>query len=188
VRIHPDRPGGVLNVRDKETEDKRWWSPDRDITVIYPRVMRWVFHVFADASNPSSEHFNPLVQQLLDDYNITNDDIAKVAKIYAKFISCVELRHDTTKAINNLPFLGEPVQAIVALIFMQRITGLFAEKYGATLHKGEDDPNKDNLNELLALLNGLEKPRQLSWWRVLCVRVRFVLRALTCPLLNTGPR
>lgn len=182
-----NRPGGVLNVRDKETNDKRWWSPDRDITVLYPRVMRWVFHVFSDSSDPSSKHFNPLVPRLLDDFSVADDDVVKVAKTYAKFISCVELRQDTMKAINNLPFMGEPAQAIVALIFLQRMTELFAEKYGATLHKGEDDPNKDNLSELLELLHGFEKPRQLSWWRKLCMRVQLVLRALRCPLLSIGP-
>jgi len=159
---------GMLNVRDKNSSDSRWWSPDRDITTLYPRVMRWVFHKLNKALSPGDPDFNPAAYSIKGQYSVTDDKLINAGKAYAKFISCIELREDTTEFLDHLGFRHDPAQTVIAIIFLERMTELFAEKYGATLHKGEDDPNKENLQALVATLKQFGEPEE--WPRIKALR------------------
>ena len=135
------KPCGVLNVREKGG-DERWWSPDRDLTVIYPRVMREVFYSLSNSATPVELEIFRLLK-------LTEDDIGVAARLYSRLISCVEARENIVQHVQNMPFRSNRVMALLGMVFLRRVTELFAEKYSSTLHRGEPDPNHDNLQAFL---------------------------------------
>ena len=161
----------TIQVRDRNG-DRRWWGPDRDITVVYPKVIRQVFQYL---SNPDAS-----VVELQDKLGITDAQIADLCKLYAKLISCVELRINITDLLNSVDFKTHPAQPLVGAVFAGLASVAFGSMYGATLHKGEEDPNGENLRELKNYLNKLteEKP----WLTRLGIRIRTLVKLVTTPL------
>jgi hypothetical protein len=142
---------GVLNVREKDGVDKRWWSPERDITVVFPALLR---QTFMRLSNEWPEALKAVSEQL----QIQSDDISQSAQIYGKLVDCVLRRgEDLRQALDSSDFFQHRVQALLGMIFFELITRQFCETYGSTLTKAEWDPNHAALSELRALLQNFEK-------------------------------
>lgn len=141
----------VLNVRERGSEDKRFWSPERDITVVYPKLLRYVFVTLEQALS-DGEGCNALVKQIKEKFNVSEDDLMQLAKAYAKLISCVEQRKNIKETLDCVDFLNTPGQAIVALLALQKLTSFFVDKYKCTLLKGVEDANIDLIEELEEIL------------------------------------
>lgn len=174
----------MLSVRERGSSDQRWWSPERDITVVYPAIMRRVFHLLSRGLLVNDEKFHSAALDVSIRLKVDNNEIMSMARGYAKLISCVEARVNPMVALEELKFSHTPCQALVGLLFVQEMTAFFASKYSSTLHKGESDPNLEILSELMAVLNVAQKP--LGFWRSLCIRLRLTWAILTCRIAGSG--
>ncbi len=167
------QPKHLLAVREKGGDDSRWWCPDRDITVVVPAALRAVFYKL-------SQEPDGAMVTVYDKLGVTTDDVKTLLRLYARLVSCVELRQDPSDAFDCLAFDRNPAQALVGLVFTRLVVEEFASRYGATLHRGEDDPNQENLGQLRILLQELGKPE--SVWRRFCRRVRCAWVILRSPM------
>lgn len=144
-----ERKRGFLQMRHKDG-DGRWWSPDRDITVLLPNLLRQVFYSLSD---PPPEFVE--VERTL---GITPEELGMAAKIYGKLVRCVLARgEDLENAIERSGFRVHKVQALVGMMVMDKLVRYFVGCYGQTLHCGEHDPNQRDLKECLALLEQFEE-------------------------------
>jgi hypothetical protein len=164
----------MLQVRERNTEDGRWWSPDRDITVVFPRAIRATFYDLGEAIEGS-------VLETQIRLGVTREEIRQSAAAYGKLVTCVLAREDLREHIKRMDFRSHRAQAVVGLVFLDQMTQLFASKYGETLHKAEHDPNHEDMKECLEVMESFARPSR-SWWRRLCLRVRFVWKVLRHPL------
>lgn len=178
------RRGGVLNVRERGSDDRRWWSPDRDLTVVFPRTLRRVFHELSTCLSVDDQSFHQAAFEVAQKLNVTSDEIALMAQSYGKLVQCIQTRRNATQAVAQLNSQHFYVQALIGLLFLQHLSFEFADKYMSTLHKGEPDDNADALEELLDSLRSL--PERTTWWRRLWKRVRLMWAILHCPLIGTG--
>lgn len=155
-----------LQVRERNSDDKRWWAPERDVTVLFPNALRASFYVLSGASD------KVMHQQLFKDskhirrkLELTDDELAIAAKLYAKLVSCVERRMDVSAVLNDMLLWSPRTRAVVGLVFLHLMTDSFCKHYKSTLHKGEDDPNRDLLAEVRDILHVYAEERSRSWWR-----------------------
>lgn len=155
-----------VQVRDKTSGDKRWWAPERDITVLFPNALRATFYVMSGSSDKDMHQQlyrdSEAVGQALD---VSNEELAAAAKIYAKLVSCVELRTDVSPVLNELVTWSPRTRAVLGMVLLHLMTDSFCKHYKSTLHKGEEDPNVDLLRELRALLQEHAEERTKPWWR-----------------------
>lgn len=167
----PRKPG-VLNVREKG-EDGRWWSPNRDITHVFPAAMQAVFYALDGDLTPAE-------LEVIDRLGISDEEIKLAVRLYSKLISCVELRQNIVAQVESMGLRSHKVTALLGMIFLRLLTELFASKYGATLHKGEADPNQEILRAFRETLEQFYRPR--SFWSKAWSRLRCMLVILRYPL------
>lgn len=145
---------GSLQLRERNSADQRWWSPARDLTVLLPGVVRETFYdlsVDFDVWHPEWKHVCLAL-------GITEADIALAARTYAKIMRCVLARgEDLRNALQTSGFMTHRVNALIGMIIMEKMTARFVGTYGATLHKGEFDPNHADLRECLELLEKFDE-------------------------------
>jgi hypothetical protein len=147
---------GLLQIRDQRSGDGRWWSPNRDITVVYPGLLRQVFQLLSQPEEDWPESWRAIKQRM----GITEEELGNAARMFAKIIVCVIKRgEDLQSAIETSGFCAHRVYALVGAVALEQFTTLFCSKYGETLHRGEHDPNQKDLKECLAMLEAFaEQP------------------------------
>lgn len=145
----PNRPDTVLQIR-KQMANSSWWSPIRDVTKLFPELLR---EVFTDLSAPQDE-WPEYWLEIKEKMGVTDAEIALAAKVYGKMIHCVLLRGESlNRALERSGFSGHRVHSLVGAVLLDKLTHSFCELYGSTLHKGEHDPNKADLTRLEELLD-----------------------------------
>ena len=144
------RRRGFMQLRRKDSPDGKWWSPERDITMLLPKLLRQTFYELAD---PPPE-FTEVEEQL----GITPDELGMAARIYGKLMRCVLARgEDLQNAVERSGFRVHKVQALVGMMVLDKLVRYFVGCYGQTLHRGEPDPNQRDLKECLTLLEQFEE-------------------------------
>ena len=155
-RSKSQRRCGALQVRGRDGVDRRWWSPERDLTVMFPKIVREVFY---DLSQPFDEWPAPWKDTVLT-LGITSDESGNCARTYAKIVSCVLARgEDLRNALQLAGFHTHRVNALIGMLIMEKLTTRFVETYGATLHQNEFDPNHVELTECLSLLEAFDSEK-----------------------------
>lgn len=143
-----------IQLRDANSADKRWWSPDRDITVLFPKIIREVFYEL------SKDDQHAEVVSVRKQLQIPDSEIRLAAKVYARIVRCVLSRgEDLRNALQKSKFTTLRVNALLGMLVLERMTKLFVDMYGATLHKGEWDPNHEDLSNCLAALEEFDSKK-----------------------------
>ena len=144
-----DKKPGMIQVRKRDSADGKWWSPQRDITTLFHKLLRETFYDLGE----SPDDWPPAVLAVRNNLSISDDDIRNAAKTYAKIVSCVMKRGENlTQAIDRSGFCHHKVNALIGMMMLDKLTRFFVECYGTTLHQGEADPNHRDLSECLELL------------------------------------
>lgn len=170
-KIVPKRKG-LLQFRKVDDSDKRWYSPNRDLTVVFPRILRETFIVletfFDDLSAP-----RPDVVEIVDKLGISSEEVGKLAQCYGRLIKAIRERKDLSEELFNFRVMNARPKALIGYVFLDLLTREFAIKYYQTLHPKEPDPNDP---ELKSLQMQLESKR--SWWKKLWRRISLAVRFL----------
>ncbi len=155
----------MLQVRPQEG-DRRWWSADRDLTVIYPESIRQAFYLLERGA------LTPGELEVWGKLNLSNDELMSLAKAYSKLISSTEARTNTADLISDPNFQNHPAQALLGMIVLRLWTKMFASKYGVTIHRGEEDPNLELLQQTIKALDVFQRPK--SCWSSIWKRIRLM--------------
>ena len=153
------RRDGMLQCRPKSGSDQRWYSPDRDLTVLFPRLIRQTFVTL-------SGDLDSAVTEVWSKLGVSNEEMTLMVKTFAGIVKCVLMRgEDLEQALEKSGFCAHRAQAIIGMVFLRLITEQFVSCYGQTLHKGEFDPNHRDLKDCLKLLdrfaeNGLDEQKE----------------------------
>lgn len=164
---------GFLQFRKADDTDKRWYSPQRDVTVLFPRVLRETFIIlesfFDDLKTP-----RPDAIEIIDTLGISSEEIGDLARRYGQLIQAIRERKDLSAELTNFRLMNARPKAIIGYIFLDLMTREFASRYYQIVHPGEPDSNDSTLKELLIQL----EPKK-SWWKRLWTRISLAVRFLT---------
>lgn len=134
-----------------------WWSPSRDISTVFPKIIRSVFYKLSDAMDDASENKISKLIELAEQLNVSPADIADIAQAYSLIVRGVSEKRDVTELIQQPEFVNNPAQAVIALLFMREMTQAFADLYGMTLTSKDVDPNFKTIDLLTNTLNKISK-------------------------------
>lgn len=141
----PRRPGN-LQARARGATDKQWYAPHRDITVLFPKLIRQTFHELSNNQDPA-------VEEVWSALGITDAEMKKMVETFASIVNCVIKRgEDLREAMERSGFCSHRAQAVLGMIFMRLTLEEFLGVYGQILHVGEPDENLGNLKECAAKL------------------------------------
>ncbi len=146
------RRPGMIRVRDRTSQDGRWYSPQRDITSLFHRLLRETFYELG------SDEWPEALAEVAINLRISAKEIMDAAALYAKIVRCVLARgEDLSTAIEKSGFTHHRVNALVGMVMLDKLTRFFVDCYGSTLQRGQHDPNHQDLQECLKLLEAFEK-------------------------------
>lgn len=164
----------MLQARAKGSEDKRWWSPSRDITVVYPGAMSQTAN---DLGNQIDT--DPRLLELMRKLGLSREEVKEHLRVYARIIKAVHARHNLTKIMDGVDLRSHKASAVVGTVFLDIVTRFFISKYGQTIHKNFEDPNKEFLEECIEIFELAAEPPK-PYWKTLWTRARLMLGILVC--------
>lgn len=177
----------MLRLRKKDSEDKRFWNPERDLAVVYPSALRETFHELAAAFDPDNPTTGLVAGEVADALGVREADVGDLARLYAQLIGAVRSRN--LPAVNDellraVAFRQPQVHAVVGLVFLKVLTEKFVCTYGENLIVGEADPNDPALADLVLALDRYRK--EIPLWKRIWNRLVAATAILFSPLGGTG--
>lgn len=177
----------MLRIRKRDSEDKRFWNPERDLSVVYPSALQETFHELAAVFDPDSPATGLAASVVARELNVRESDIGDLARTYAQLIAAVRARrlpaeHD--ELLRALALRNDVSHAVVGIVFLKVLTEKFVCTYGENLIVGEPDPNDKTLSELIQVLDSYRKERPL--WKRIWNRLAATTAILFSPLGGIG--
>lgn len=158
-------------IVDNGGSSNSWWSPQRDIVVVFVKMLR---RSFAGIDPPD----DPVVANLMTRLGVTREMLASLASAYAALILAVNQRKDALSWWTNSSIRTHPANAVLAAVFMDFMTEEYLQSYGETQHGSEADPNDADRDDFCRSVEALAMGRR-SLWSKIRHRAHMVMCAIT---------
>ncbi len=166
LQVSPGSPKPVRHVVQlRKDGESRWFSPNRDITVVTPIAFKAVFKEF-------DEPLSQRVSGAMLARGLELDTIGELARDLGKLVNEVPNKdRDVDQMLSEFNLdRFRPGMDVVAMLLLSKWLRAYILGYRDTLHEGDlDDPLRDNLHEMvdqfMRTANYVEGPRKPSLWQ-----------------------
>lgn len=162
-------PRDVIQGRVRDSGDDRWWSPQRDIAVLFVKMLRKSFYSLDPPDDPT-------VVDVMTKLGVTREMMLSLASAYGALILAVNQRKDALSWWSESGIRTHPANVALAAVFLDFMTEEYLQSYGETQYSEEEDPNDAERNDFCRSVGNLAAEKR-SLWSEIARRARLAARA-----------